>query len=146
MPEKFDEYVVEKGDTILDSVGHCHLVLTDQRINKIGLHIILETISDMRIALSPSKRARRLPLIPIEYRLTHPNHPWTNGQVERMNRTLQEATAKKYYCQTYQHLKELLYTFLMAYNFAKRLKTLYKDLLPMNTVVKSGTRTRTVYG
>ena len=28
----------------------------------------------------------------IEHRLTKPNHPWTNGQVERMNRTLKEAT------------------------------------------------------
>lgn len=33
----------------------------------------------------------------IEHRLTKPNHPWTNGQVERMNRTLQEATEKRYH-------------------------------------------------
>jgi transposase InsO family protein len=31
----------------------------------------------------------------IEHRLTKPNHPWTNGQVERMNRTLKEATVKR---------------------------------------------------
>ena len=24
----------------------------------------------------------------IEHRLTKPNHPWTSGQVERMNRTI----------------------------------------------------------
>jgi hypothetical protein len=30
----------------------------------------------------------------------------------------------KYYYQTHQHLKEHLQAFLMAYNFAKRLKTL----------------------
>jgi len=60
----------------------------------------------------------------IEHRLTKTNHPWTNGQVERMNRTLKEATVKKDYYQTHQHLKEHLYAFLMAYNFAKRLKTL----------------------
>jgi hypothetical protein len=30
----------------------------------------------------------------------------------------------KYYYQTHQHLKEHIYAFLMAYNFAKRLKTL----------------------
>jgi len=29
----------------------------------------------------------------IEHRLTRPNHPWTNGQVERMNRTIKEATS-----------------------------------------------------
>ena len=28
----------------------------------------------------------------IEHRLTKPMHPWTNGQVERMNRTIKEAT------------------------------------------------------
>jgi len=33
----------------------------------------------------------------IEYRLTKVNHPWTNGQVERMNRTLKEATVKRYH-------------------------------------------------
>ena len=31
----------------------------------------------------------------IEHRLTKVNHPWTNGQVERMNRTIKEATVKK---------------------------------------------------
>jgi hypothetical protein len=60
----------------------------------------------------------------IDHRLTKTNHPWTHGQVERMNRTLKDATGKKYHDQTHQHLKEHLYTFLMAYNFAKRLKTL----------------------
>jgi transposase InsO family protein len=65
----------------------------------------------------------------IEHRLTKTNHPWTNGQVERMNRTLKEATVKKYYYQTHHHLKEHLQAFLMAYNFAKRLKRL-KGLTP----------------
>jgi transposase InsO family protein len=60
----------------------------------------------------------------IEHRLTTTNHPWTNGQVERMNRTLKEATVKKFSDQTPQHLKGHLHAFLMAYNFAKRLKPL----------------------
>src|SRR6266850_4664356 len=60
----------------------------------------------------------------ISPRLTKVNHPWTNGQGERMNRTLKEATVKKYSDQTHQHLREHLQAFLMAYNFAKRLKTL----------------------
>ena len=60
----------------------------------------------------------------IEHRLTKPNHPWTNGQVERMNRTLKEATVYRYYYDTHQQLRDHLTTFLMAYNLAKRLKTL----------------------
>ena len=35
----------------------------------------------------------------IEHRLTEPGHPWTNGQVERMNRTLKEATVR---CNNYE--------------------------------------------
>ena len=31
----------------------------------------------------------------IEHRLTKPNHSWANGQVERMNRTLKEATTRR---------------------------------------------------
>ncbi len=33
----------------------------------------------------------------IEHRLTKPKHPWTNGQVERMNRTIKEATVKRFH-------------------------------------------------
>lgn len=72
----------------------------------------------------------------IEHRLTKPNHPWTNGQVERMNRTLKEATVKRYFYQTHQQLKEHMQTFLMAYNFAKRLKTL-RGLTPYQFICQS---------
>jgi len=71
----------------------------------------------------------------IEHRLTKVNHPWTNGQVERMNRTIKEATVKRYYYQTHQHLKEHLQLFLTAYNFAKRLKTL-KGLTAYEFIIK----------
>lgn len=60
----------------------------------------------------------------IDHRLTKPNHPWTNGQVERMNRTLKEATVKRYHYEKHKQLKDHLASFLNAYNFAKRLKTL----------------------
>lgn len=60
----------------------------------------------------------------IEHRLTKPNHPWTNGQVERMNRTLKEATVRRYHYDTNRQLEDHLAAFLDAYNFAKRLKTL----------------------
>jgi transposase InsO family protein len=60
----------------------------------------------------------------IDHRLTKPNHPWTNGQVERMNRTIKEATVRTYHYDGHAQLREHLSAFLNAYNFAKRLKTL----------------------
>lgn len=75
----------------------------------------------------------------IEHRMTKIKHPWTNGQVERMNRTLKEATVKKYYYQTHEHLKTHMQNFLMAYNFARRLKTL-KGLTPYEYICKIWTK------
>jgi transposase InsO family protein len=75
----------------------------------------------------------------IEHRLTKPNHPWTNGQVERMNRTLKDATVKRYHYGTHAQLKEHIHAFLMAYNFAKRLKTL-GGLTPYEHICKAWTK------
>jgi transposase-like protein len=71
----------------------------------------------------------------IEHRLTKPHHPWTNGQVERMNRTLKEATVRRYHYETHRQLREHLQAFLNAYNFAKRLKTL-RGLTPYEHICK----------
>jgi transposase InsO family protein len=60
----------------------------------------------------------------IEHRLTKPNHPWTNGQLERMNRTLKEATVGRSHYDTHQQREDHLAAFLDAYNFARRFKTL----------------------
>ena len=74
----------------------------------------------------------------IEHRLTKPNHPWTNGQVERMNRTIKEATVRRYHYGTHDQLREHLQTFVDAYNFAKRLKTL-RGVTPFEHVVRCWT-------
>lgn len=71
----------------------------------------------------------------IEHRLTKPNHPWTNGQVERMNRTLKEATIRRYHYATHDQLREHLQNFVTAYNYAKRLKTL-RGLTPFEHIVQ----------
>ena len=60
----------------------------------------------------------------VEHRLTKPTHPWTNGQVERMNRTIKEATVRRYHYQSTDELNEHLQAFLLAYNHAKRRKAL----------------------
>src|SRR5271154_841232 len=76
----------------------------------------------------------------IEHRLTKPNHPWTNGQVERMNRTIKDATVQRYFYDAHEQLKTHLTDFLRAYNFARRLKTL-KGLTPYEYLCKIWTLT-----
>ncbi len=71
----------------------------------------------------------------IEHRLTKPNHPWTNGQVERMNRTIKDATVKRYHYDSHDQLRSHLADFLNAYNFARRLKTL-SGLTPYEYICK----------
>lgn len=71
----------------------------------------------------------------IEHRLTKPNHPWTNGQVERMNRTIKEATVKRYHYDNHDQLRGHLSDFVAAYNFARRLKAL-KGLTPYEYLCK----------
>jgi len=75
----------------------------------------------------------------IDHRLTKPKHPWTNGQVERMNRTLKDATVRRYYYETHAQLRTHLGDFVHAYNFAKRLKAL-RGLTPYEFVCRAWTR------
>ena len=75
----------------------------------------------------------------IDHRLTKPRHPWTNGQVERMNRTIKEATVKRFYYETHDQLRRHLDDFAAAYNFARRLKTL-RGLTPYEYICKCWTQ------
>jgi hypothetical protein len=71
----------------------------------------------------------------IEHLLTKVKHPWTNGQVERMNRTIKDATVKRFHYDNHDQLRSHLQDFLNAYNFARRLKTL-AGLTPYEFICK----------
>ena len=85
----------------------------------------------------------------IEHRHTRINHPRTNGQVERMNRTIKEGEAdqktirgivfplnvKRFHSDSHDQLRRHLADFLAAYNFARRLKTL-NGLTPYEYICK----------
>jgi transposase InsO family protein len=75
----------------------------------------------------------------IDHRLTKPRHPWTNGQVERMNRPFREAIVKRYHYDTHDQLRSHLADFVMAYNFGSRLKTL-KGLTPYEYICQVWTK------
>jgi len=51
----------------------------------------------------------------IEHRFTKINHPWTDGQVEGMNRTIKEATVKRYHYDDHEQLRNHLSDFIDAY-------------------------------
>jgi transposase InsO family protein len=74
----------------------------------------------------------------IEHRLTKVRHPWTNGQVERMNRTIKEATVKRFHYDDHGQLQRHLADFIDAYNYARRLKAL-SGLTPYEFVCKCWT-------
>ena len=80
----------------------------------------------------------------IEQRFTKPAHPWTNGQVERMNRTVKEATIKRFHYETSAQLDAHLQTFLLAYNYAKRLKRL-KGLTPHEFICAEWRKNPTIF-
>ena len=84
----------------------------------------------------------------IEHRLTKVRHPWTNGQLERpppsdcmqspagqRNRTIKDATVKRFHYETHDQLRWHLADFLNAYNYARRLKTL-GDLTPYEHIYR----------
>ena len=79
-----------------------HTVLTDNGIQFADLP---------RNRQGPTARFRGHPfdrvcrLHGIDHRLTQPRHPWTNGQVERMNRTIKEATVHRFHYDSHGQLR-----------------------------------------
>lgn len=60
----------------------------------------------------------------ITHRLTKPNHPGTNCQVERVTLMIKDSTVKRFHDDSHNQLRTHLNDFMVAYDFARRLKTL----------------------
>jgi len=118
-------------ETLLDAVPYrIHTILTDN-----GIQFAEQPRNRNTIYSRPMRFDMICTANGIEHRLTKPNHPWTNGQVERMNRTIKEATVKRYHYDSHDQLRVHLADFMAAYNFARRLKTL-SGLTPYEYICK----------
>lgn len=118
-------------ETLLDAVPYrIHTILTDN-----GIQFAEQPRNRNTIYSRPMRFDMICTANGIEHRLTKPNHPWTNGQVERMNRTIKEATVKRYQYDSHDQLRVHLADFMAAYNFARRLKTL-SGLTPYEYICK----------
>jgi transposase InsO family protein len=121
-----------------------HTVLTDNGIHFTTPGNICSAAADVRGAMDRGElfRAHAFEYAcaqnHIDHRLTKPRHPWTNGQVERMNRTIKEATVKRFHYDSHDQLRSHLSDFVSAYNFGRRLKTL-KGLTPYEFICKTWT-------
>ena len=119
-----------------------HIVLTDNGTHFTTPGNVRSAAQDIREAIHRGElfRAHAFELAcaraGIDHRLTKPNHPWTNGQVERMNRTIKEATVRRYFYDSHERLRAHLANFLDAYNFGKRLKSL-NGLTPFERICKA---------
>ena len=122
-----------------------HTVLTDNGVLFTTPGNRCSAAAEIKLALQRGELFRAHPFefacakADLDHRLTKPKHPWTNGQVERMNRTLKEATVKRFYYETHEHLRQHLTDFVNAYNFARRLKTL-KGLTPYEHICSLWTK------
>lgn len=116
---------------LLDAVPYqVHTILTDN-----GIQFAEQPRNRNTIHSRPMRFDMICEANGIEHRLTKPNHPWTNGQVERMNRTIKDATVKRFHCDSHDQSRTHLADVLAAHNFARRLMTL-NELTPYEYICK----------
>ncbi|MFT8379356.1 MAG: IS481 family transposase [Gluconobacter japonicus] len=118
-------------------IGFFHIDIAEVQTaeGKLHLFVAIDRTSKFAVTQLVGKADRKTAWEFLEHRLTKPNHPWTNGQVERMNRTIKEATVKRFHYDSHEQLRTHLNDFMAAYNFGRRLKTL-SGLTPYEYVCK----------
>jgi hypothetical protein len=94
---------------------------TDRACDKYAFHHLVDRVCDEN---------------DVGHRLTKMKHPWTDGQVARMNRTLTQATAKRYHQDGQDQLRQHLADPVVAYNFGRRRETL-GGLTPYEAICKA---------
>ena len=67
----------------------------------------------------------------IQHRTTEPKHPWTNGHIERMNRTIKDATVKRFHYDDHDQLARHLTDFISAYNLSQYQGSLITPMDPI---------------
>ena len=88
---------------------HIHTILTDN-----GIQFAEQPRNRNTVYSRPMRFDMICEANGIEHRLTKPNHPWTNGQVERMNRTIKNATVKRFHYDSHDQLRTHLADFMAA--------------------------------
>ena len=89
-----------------------HTVLTDNGIQFTDPTGESWTPADLRMMRAEGKLFRchafenGCAIHDIDHRLTKPKHPWTNGQVEHMNRTIKQATVHRYHYDSHDQLRQ----------------------------------------
>lgn len=108
-----------------------HTILTDN-----GAQFTYKLLSEQ---LRPKNKVHPFDVVcnehNIQHRLTKFRHPWTNGQVEIMNKVLKAHTIKLYHYETLKELKRHVMSFLLLYNYQKKLKAL-KYQTPYDTMIQ----------
>lgn len=75
----------------------------------------------------------------IEHRTTKTKHPWTNGQIERINRTIKDTTVKRFIMRAATDSASISTISYRPTIFTRRLKTL-KGLAPYEFICKYWTK------
>ena len=99
------------------STKHVHQQKREKKLAKkkrmIKNHFLQGSVKNIKLSIG-----KQFPII------LGPMDQWTNGQVGSINRTIKDATVKGYHYKDENVLKQHLESFIMAYHYARSLKSL----------------------